>query len=74
MKTIAQKQGNSIIIRVPNSLADKYDILNGTEIIFKETEKGIYIERAIEERLAQVTDVNRHKDIDWGKPTGKEIW
>ncbi|WP_306798706.1 AbrB/MazE/SpoVT family DNA-binding domain-containing protein [Oceanobacillus saliphilus] len=28
----------------------------------------------LEELLAGVTEENRHEEIDWGKPEGKEIW
>ena len=28
----------------------------------------------LDQLLAQVTDDNIHKEVDWGKPVGKEIW
>ena len=28
----------------------------------------------LEELLEQVTPENRHDEIDWGEPQGKEVW
>ena len=28
----------------------------------------------IEELVEQITPENRHKEVDWGKPVGKEVW
>lgn len=28
----------------------------------------------LEELVELITDDNKHEEIDWGKPTGNEIW
>lgn len=79
MTTTAQKWGNSIGVRIPKRLAQKYGISNGSEVKFTESEKGIFIEPiegepTLDELLARVTDENRHDYVDWGKPEGNEVW
>lgn len=79
MTTKAQNWGNSIGVRIPQKLAKKYGVVNGTEIQITENKEGIVLkpitnDPTLEELLAQVTDENRHEFIDFGKPEGNEIW
>lgn len=79
MTTTAQKWGNSIGIRIPQKVAKKYGVTNGSEIQVMESKDGIVLKRinedpTLDELLAQVTDENRHEFIDWGKPEGNEFW
>ena len=28
----------------------------------------------LEDLVARITDENRHPEVDWGEPVGKEVW
>ncbi|MCJ7841973.1 AbrB/MazE/SpoVT family DNA-binding domain-containing protein [Lederbergia sp. NSJ-179] len=79
MTTTAQKWGNSIGVRIPQKIAKKFGVVNGSEIEIKETKDGIVLkplekEISLDDLLSQITEENRHEPVDWGKPEGAEIW
>ncbi|MBP1970368.1 antitoxin MazE [Virgibacillus natechei] len=72
LTTKAQKWGNSIGVRIPFRVANKYGIENGSPIEMEEKEDGICVrpvekEPSLDEMLDQITDENRHDYIDFGK-------
>jgi len=76
--TKVQKWGNSLAVRIPKELADKLNIEQGSDIEMKETNRGIEIipkkrKPTLEELLSQITPENRHDEIDFGKPVGREL-
>lgn len=78
MTTKTQKWGNSIGVRIPFRVAEKYGLSNGSPIEIEEREDGIFVKPIektpnLEELLSQVTDENRHEEIDFGRPTGREL-
>jgi len=78
MTTTAQKWGNSLGVRIPQRIARKYGVENGSEIQVTEDKDGIMLrpvhtKPTLEELLAQCTPENRHEEVDWGKPEGNEI-
>ncbi|WP_100012837.1 AbrB/MazE/SpoVT family DNA-binding domain-containing protein [Lentibacillus sediminis] len=79
MITTAQKWDDSIWVRIPEEIAEKYGIREGLEVEVNSEEQGIIIkpinqEPTLKELLAKCTPENQHEEIDWGKPEGKEIW
>ncbi|WP_440897849.1 AbrB/MazE/SpoVT family DNA-binding domain-containing protein [Amphibacillus sp. Q70] len=79
MTTTAQKWGNSIGVRIPQRIAKKYGVENGSEIKVTEGKNCIILspvksKPTLDELLSQCTPENRHDEIDWGKPEGNEIW
>ena len=71
--------GNSLAVRIPKALAEQTLLEEGSEVELSVTEGVLTIRpRALtyrlEELLAQVTPDNRHDEIDWGGPQGKEAW
>lgn len=81
MKSKIQKWGNSLAIRIPKSFAVQTEIeqdsiidlsvIDGKIIVEPEKKKPKY---TLEELLDGVTEENLHGEIDFGKPSGKEIW
>lgn len=71
--------GNSIGVRIPRALAKKAGIGANTTIEIDNTEEGIIIksvdkqEYSLKELVAGITAKNRHGEIDYGKPVGKEL-
>jgi len=79
ISTTAQKWGNSIGVRIPQKIAKKYNIENGSELEIREGKNGIILkpistEPTLEELMAGITEENQHKEVDWGLPEGNEVW
>jgi antitoxin MazE len=71
--------GNSLAVRIPKPLAEQTNIAEGSEVELSVLDGTLTIRRRaptyrLEELLEQVTPENRHDEIDWGEPRGKEIW
>lgn len=79
MTTKAQRWGNSIGVRIPSKLVDKFGIVNGTSVKILEKDDGILIKPvdevpSLEELMSKITADNQHQEVDWGKEEGDEIW
>ena len=78
MEAVVQKWGNSLGVRIPNLVARELSLKNGSVVNINENGKEIIIkpikEKTLSELLDEVNDENIHKETDWGKPVGKEIW
>lgn len=87
MKTTIKRWGNSLGIRIPKAFLENANfsenepvdiILENEKIIIKKA--SLRRHRTIKERLIEYCETNPgqtytwQKEIDWGKPTGKEIW
>ena len=71
--------GNSLAVRIPKQLAEQTNITEGSEVELGVTDGAVIVRPkgrryTIEELLDQVTPENRHDEIDWGEPQGKEVW
>jgi|SaaInl8_200m_RNA_FD_contig_41_1021757_length_715_multi_2_in_0_out_0_1 antitoxin MazE len=80
MQTIIRRQGNSLIIRIPDSLAfnanirpnDLVDLsLDNEKIVIRQSYEKEYL---LNELLENITENNLHDEFDTGKSIGKEIW
>lgn len=76
MTTTAQKWGGSIGVRIPKKLAEKYGVINGTQIQVSDDGEGILIkpvenEFTLEELLAQCEGDNPHNEF-FSDSVGKE--
>jgi len=83
MTTTIQKWGNSLAMRLPKELTKSFNLKAGSEVVFVYKSNGFEVKTQIktkvrkytlEEMVAGITPQNRHKEFDWGKPMGKEIW
>ena len=80
MLATVSKWGNSRALRIPKELAleSGLDFGSKVELILKDGELRIVPIKepryTLEELVAQITPENRHGEIDWGPPVGKEIW
>jgi antitoxin MazE len=71
--------GNSLAVRIPKALAEQTDLREGSEVELSISDGALTVRpRArsykLEELLDQITPQNRHDEIDWGEPQGKEAW
>jgi len=77
MQEHIQKWGNSLGIRIPRTLAQKVGLAEGTpvEIILEKQSIVIRPRRySLETLLSGVTPENLHREVDTGKPVGREVW
>jgi antitoxin MazE len=79
MTTQIAKWGNSLALRLPKSVANELGMAEGDTVAVSVRKGAIVIEPArprhtLEELVAQITVKNRHQEIEWGKPVGREAW
>lgn len=79
INTRVQKWGNSLGIRIPQKLARKIALYDGSEVKILERENTILIvpiasEPTLDELLSRITEDNRHNEIDFGNPSGNELF
>ena len=80
MITKIQKWGNSLGVRIPKTLAQEAAVEEGLPVNVT-IEDGRLVVAPIrggrldlQELLAQITPDNLHGEVNFGKPTGREIW
>jgi len=80
MITRIQKWGNSLGVRIPKNLAQDAEVDAGARVdICVENGRLVILPMKkkaydLRELLAQVTPENRHGEVDFGGPVGKEVW
>lgn len=79
VSTTAQKWGNSIGVRIPRVIAKQYQVEHGSRIEVRANDEGILLRPVkdkpkLDDLLAQITEHNQHKEVDWGRAEGDEIW
>lgn len=80
METRVRKWGNSLALRIPKPLANQIGLthnspvdlsLRGAKLVIVPVKPpGL----ALDDLLAQVTDHNRHGEVDTGGTVGGEAW
>lgn len=80
METRIRKWGNSLAVRIPQSVANQIDlrpdllvnlVVNGNDLTISPIRQPF---PTLEELLEGVSDDNRHEEVDFGAPVGKEVW
>ena len=71
--------GNSLAVRIPKNVADEARFTEGDRLVIEVESPGSVAIKAIErptldQLLNQITPENQHKEINWGKPVGNEVW
>lgn len=83
MKVQFQKWGNSLAVRVPQVVAREIGAAEGKSadmtvengaLIVRPTARRRKRKYRLEDLVAGITPENRHPEIDWGPPRGREIW
>lgn len=79
MKTTVQKWGNSLAVRIPRPFAEEVHLeensaveltVRGGKLIIVPAEPELTLDALVE----QITEENRHGEVDTGEAVGKEIW
>lgn len=79
MKTQLAKWGNSLGLRIPRAVALDARVAEGDEVEVTVEDGAIVVRPAVrrytlEELIDGITPSNKHQELDWGPPVGKEIW
>lgn len=75
-----KKWGNSLAIRIPSSVIQDLELSENSAVQI--TSNGVVAtiqpkklkEVNLDELVAAITPDNIHKEVDWGRPVGKEVW
>jgi antitoxin MazE len=80
MKTRVQKWGNSLAVRIPVAFARSLGLEQDSQVQLTMTKSQLVIApvRKPKPRLAdlldRITPANVHREVDAGKPQGRESW
>jgi antitoxin MazE len=80
MHVRVQKWGNSLAVRIPKPLAKDAEVTEGTVLNLAVSEGKVVatpVEQkklSLSELLSKVNKKNLHGEVDFGQPTGREIW
>jgi antitoxin MazE len=77
MKGKIQKWGNSLALRIPLNLAKQAGLKEGSVVDVVGTPEQVVIKKpreSLEDMIKKITPENRHEELDWGPPVGKEVW
>ena len=81
MKTVVQQWGNSLAVRIPRHLARESQIDRGTGVELSVANGNLILTPFSKRRsyslallVKKITPANRHPEIDFGRPVGREIW
>jgi len=83
MKTEFLKWGNSLALRVPSAFAKEVGASEGKRaemtiedgaLVVKVTKPRKRRRYDLEQLIGQITEENRHAEIDWGPAVGNEVW
>lgn len=79
MRNKLAKWGNSLAVRIPQSVAAESGVAEGQAVTVT-SDRGLIIiapeipQISLDELLSKVTKDNIHSETDWGPPVGREIW
>src|SRR5436309_15105066 len=79
MKSQLLKWGNSHAVRIPKKVIEQAKLREGEVVEITCKGESIAIKKAqpkltLEALVSEITPENLHKEQDWGKPVGNEIW
>ena len=79
MRVFVKKWGNSASVRIPASVMAAANLTLDQEVEVREEDGRIVIDPirpasyTLADLIAGITDANRHDEIDFGPPVGKEV-
>jgi antitoxin MazE len=78
--TQVSKWGNSLAVRIPQDVAKEARLAEGDRVTLNLATDGSIVVRStrrkydLRQLVSKITSKNRHSEIDWGPPVGKESW
>jgi antitoxin MazE len=78
METTVRKWGNSLGIRIPNTIARELSLKDGSCVEIKDKGQEIIIslkeKNKLSEILNKINEKNIHSEVETNGPVGNEIW
>lgn len=80
MRAQVKKWGNSASVRIPAAVMEAASLYIDQTVDIREENGRVVIEPVtapaydIDALIDAITPENRHEEIDFGPPTGKEVW
>jgi len=79
MQSSVQKWGNSLGIRIPSVYAKELHLFDGSIVDIQRKENEIIIspvkkKKSLNDLVQLITSENKHDEIDFGSPLGREEW
>lgn len=80
MSTNIGKWGNSLGLRIPGWVAEQIHLHEGDEVTISVEGSQLVVtpvrrrKYTLNELLDGMGEENLHAEIDWGEPTGREVW
>ena len=82
IETKIKKWGNSLALRLPKEIARKFRLFEDSKVSVFSDSKIISIRLSrpttkkliLDELLAKINPKNKHEELKWSSPQGKEIW
>lgn len=79
MRSQIVKWGNSVAIRVPKTVLERSGMREGDMVEFGAKKgailaKAVKAEPTLDELVARITPGNKHEEVNWGPPMGREVW
>ena len=78
METIVKKWGNSLGVRIPNTIVKELSLKDGSFVDIKDKGKEIIIRPKEKDKLLEILnkihEKNIHSEVETNGPVGNEIW
>ena len=78
MEAVIQKWGNSLGIRIPNSIVKELNLENGCHVEIVDDDGKILIlpqeKKSLMQKLDMINSENIHAEVSTVTPVGKEEW
>ena len=80
MKTRIQKWGNSLAVRIPAAFARSLGLEQDSQVKLSMTRSQLVVAPVLKpkpklaELLDRITSANLHREVEAGKPQGRESW
>lgn len=77
MEIVVKKWGSSLGIVIPKVIAKDLNLKDGSSLEIKDKNGNIIIspkKNSLSEMISKISDSNIHNEVEFGNPSGKEIW
>lgn len=79
MNTTLSKWGNSLAVRIPAQIANEAGLHEGVSLRVEYAEGALHLcpvaeVPTLDEMVNEITDENRHEEIDFEASVGEESW
>jgi antitoxin MazE len=79
MKTVVQKWGHSLALRIPKTMAEHIKVREGAPVEITEERGNLLItptltKPPLKDLLSKIKPENLHGETKTGRPVGKEVW